>query len=131
MEIKKEIKFNCPNRLAWLITYNAGYKATVTLTYKDSTFPLFSYEFGNTIQRTPKVECGQEFHLENRELILTVTVGDVGYLDCITKKDFMTAGQSRKKVAERRLFMYEVSDNPDYRDYGGLSISFINFPMLL
>ena len=130
MEIKKEIKFKCPHNLAWLVTYSDGYRATVTLTYKESTYPLFTYEFGNTMKRTPGAACGQEFNLLDRELVLTVTVGQTGFLDCITKKDCMTAGASRENVAERRLFMYEVSDNPDYQDYGSLTVSLINFPPL-
>jgi len=83
------------------------------------------------MQHTPRVECGQEFNLLNRELVLTVTVAQTDFLDCITKKDFMTAAASREKVAERHLFMYEVSGNPDYRDYAGLSVTLINFPPVL
>ena len=129
MEIKKSIKFNCSDcwSLVWLVSYNDGYRATVTLTYKDSSYPLFSYEFGNTMQHTPRVECGQMFNLLNRELVLTVKIRQTDFLDCITKKNFMTAGSLRKKVAESRWFMFEVSDNPDYQDYRGLSVSLINF----
>jgi hypothetical protein len=43
----------------------------------------------------------------------------------------MAAGTSGKKVAERRWFLFEVSENPDYQDYSGLSVSLINFAPLV
>ena len=47
---------------------------------------------------TPRAECGQEFNLLNRELVLTVTIGQTDFLDCITKKDFIVADGSHEKV---------------------------------
>jgi len=78
----------------------------------------------------PGAECGQEFNLWNRELVFTVTIGQTDFLDCVTKKDFIVAVTSHEKITERRLFLYEVSNNPDYRNYGSLSVSLINSPPL-
>ena len=41
------------------------------------------------MKRTPRAKYGQEFNLWDRELVLTVTIGQTDFLDCITKKDFM------------------------------------------
>jgi hypothetical protein len=131
MEITKEIEFDRPNRLEWLVSYHAGYRATVTLTYKDSTFPLFTYEFGNTVQRTPKVECGQTDIMRGHALLLTVTIKHSEHIDCLTRNDSMSVDRSGKQVAEWRRYMFETSQNPDYQDYGGLSVSLVNYPLLL
>ena len=127
MEIIKTIKFKNPYRLAWFITYNKCNRATVTLTYKNSEFPLFAYAFGNSMQRKSATESGQMSDLDNHELTLTVSISKANQIDCIAKKDNIRAETSREPFAECHRFFFETSGNPDYQDYSGLTVTLLNF----
>ena len=127
MELKETVKFKEPCRLVWTVVCSRFFGGSVKLHYKDSTFPLFAYEFGNTIQRTPRVESGQMLDLMNHDLTLTVATAQAENLHCLTKNSVVRADSSGETVAESRWFLFDTSDNPDSRDYSALSVSLVNF----